>query len=183
MTAAAGPRSASRALPLRLARRHGQEIVILLALLALFAVVGAINPRFLGTNNLVSIFSGNSYIAVAAIGMAVVIITGHIDVSVGALIGVLATVAGTLVTHGYPVAVAWGVPVVLGIAVDAVIGVLVAYAGIPSIVVTPRHAVDPARRPHHGHGRRLDLGPAAGLSCWPRHGSPACRCRSSPWWC
>lgn len=136
MTAAAGPRAASRALPLRLARRHGQEIVILLALLALFAVVGAINPRFLGTNNLVSIFSGNSYIAVAAIGMAVVIITGHIDVSVGALIGVLATVAGTLVTHGYPVVVAWGLPVLLGIAVDAVIGVLVAYAGIPSIVVT-----------------------------------------------
>ena len=127
---------ASRPWVLRSAKAHGQELVILLALLALFVVVGAINPRFLGSNNLVSIFSGNSYIAVAAIGMAVVIITGHIDVSIGALIGVLATIAGTLVTHGAPIWVAWSVPLLVGIAVDAFIGVLVAYAGIPSIVVT-----------------------------------------------
>lgn len=126
----------SRPLALRLARRHGQEIVILAALLALLAGVGALNPRFLAANNLVSIFSGNSYIAVAAIGMAIVIVTGHIDVSIGALIGVLATISGTLVTHGYPVPVAWGVPVVIGVLVDAAVGALVAYAGIPSIVVT-----------------------------------------------
>ena len=61
-------------LALRLARRHGQEIVILAALLALLAIVGAINPRFLSVNNLVGIFSGDSYIAVAAIGMAIVIV-------------------------------------------------------------------------------------------------------------
>ena len=120
----------------RALRSHGQEIVILLALVALFAVVGLINPRFLGSNNLVSIFSGNSYIAVAVIGMAIVIVTGHIDVSIGALIGVLATVSGTLAIHGWSVWVAWGVPVLLGILVDSLIGLLVAYAGLPSIVVT-----------------------------------------------
>ncbi len=127
---------AARSFPTRLARRHGQEIVILTAMLALFGGVGAFNPRFLAQNNLISIFAGNSYIAVAAIGMAVVIITGNIDVSIGALIGVLATLAGTLATHGYPLTIAWGVPVISGIVVDAVIGGLVAYARIPSIVVT-----------------------------------------------
>ncbi len=107
-----------------------------MALLTLLIGVGIFNPRFITHYNLLSIFSGNSYIAVAAIGMAVVIITGHIDVSIGALIGVLATVAGTLATHHYPVEVAWGLPVLLGIVGDTLIGVLVAYAKMPSIVVT-----------------------------------------------
>jgi len=66
---------------------YGQEIVVFLALIVLFLVVGAINPRFLSNTNLTSIFAGNAYIAVAAIGMSMVIISGHIDVSVGSLIG------------------------------------------------------------------------------------------------
>ena len=102
----------------------------------LFVVVTLVNPRFISANNLTTIFSGNAYIAVAAIGMSMVIITGHIDVSVGALIGVLATISGTLAVAGYPIWVAWLAPVLVGMAVNAVIGVLVAYARIPSIVVT-----------------------------------------------
>ena len=43
---------------------------------------------------------------------------GHIDVSVGSLIGVLATIAGTLATKGYPVWIAWLVPILAGIAVN-----------------------------------------------------------------
>jgi len=115
---------------------YGQEIVIACAILILFAIVSAINPRFLGANNLNTIISGNAYIAVAAIGMSMVIITGHIDVSVGALIGVLATISGTLAVSGYPVWVAWIAPIFVGMAVNAVVGALVAYGKIPSIVVT-----------------------------------------------
>ena len=115
---------------------YGQELVILLAIVALFAVVATVNPRFLGSNNLNTIISGNAYIAVAAIGMSMVIITGHIDVSVGALIGVLATISGTLAVSGYPIWVAWIAPVFIGMAINAVTGVLVAYGRIPSIVVT-----------------------------------------------
>ncbi|MDQ0394296.1 ABC transporter permease [Labrys monachus] len=128
--------SASRGTVTRLVQAYGQELVILAALLVLFAVVGTINPRYFSGNNLTTIFSGNAYVAVAAIGMALVIICGHIDVSVGSLIGVLATVAGTLATSHYPIWVAWLVPVLLGILINAFVGVLVAYANIPSIVVT-----------------------------------------------
>lgn len=120
----------------RLLRDYGQECVIIAAILVLFISVGLYNPRFLSTSNLNTIFSGNAYIAVAAIGMAMVIITGHIDVSIGALIGVLATISGTLAVSGYPVWVAWGAPILLGMAVNLVVGWLVAYARIPSIVVT-----------------------------------------------
>lgn len=122
-----------------LARRFsasGQEILLVLALVALFAVVGWINPRFVSTNNLTTIFVGNAYIAVAAIGMSMVIISGHIDVSVGALIGVLATLSGLLVTNGYPVWLAWLLPILAGGLVNAGLGALIAYLKVPSIIAT-----------------------------------------------
>ena len=59
-----------------------QEMVLFLAILALMMVVGSINERFLAERNLQSIFLGNAYIAVAAIGMSMVIISGNIDISV-----------------------------------------------------------------------------------------------------
>ncbi|CAM5769621.1 sugar ABC transporter permease [Labrys miyagiensis] len=130
------PVGASRGPMSRLVGGLGQELVVLGALILLFVVVGLYNPRFLGVSNLNAIFSGNAYIAVAAIGMAMVIISGHIDVSIGSLIGVLATIAGTLATSGYPVWMAWLVPVLVGIAINSFVGMLVAYVNIPSIVVT-----------------------------------------------
>ena len=115
---------------------YGQEIVLLSSMIILFIVVSQVNPRFLGGNNLNTIFSGNAYIGVAAIGMSILIITGNIDVSVGALIGVLATICGTLAVSGYPIWIAWFAPVVVGMIVNSIVGFIVAYAGIPSIVVT-----------------------------------------------
>lgn len=120
----------------RLMADYGQELIVLSAIIVLFVAVTAINPRFISANNLTSIFSGNAYIAVAAIGMAMVIITGNIDVSIGALIGVLATISGTLAVAGYPIWVAWFFPVLVGMAINGLIGILVAYFRIPSIVVT-----------------------------------------------
>jgi ribose/xylose/arabinose/galactoside ABC-type transport system permease subunit len=120
-----------------LARLLGtQEAVLLVCILLLFAAVGAANPRFLAQNNLQSIFLGNAYIAVAAIGMSMVIISGNIDIAVGSLIGVLATLSGSLAVAGWPVAVSWLVPVLFGVLVEGLIGLAVAYLRIPSIVVT-----------------------------------------------
>ena len=50
--------------------------------------VGLYNNQFLKPNNLSDLFNVNAYIAVAAIGMSMIIITGNIDISVGAAIGV-----------------------------------------------------------------------------------------------
>ncbi|GAB2174859.1 ABC transporter permease [Dongia sp. agr-C8] len=115
---------------------YGQELVILVALIVLFVGVGLYNPRFISTNNLTSMFVGNAYIAIAAIGMSMVIISGNIDVSVGSLIGVLGTIAGTMAVNGYPVILCWLVPIAIGMVINAGVGVLVAYVKIPSIVVT-----------------------------------------------
>lgn len=134
--AASPRRAASTGAFARITSSYGQELIILGAIVLLFVVVGTIAPRFTSQTNLTSIFVGNAYIAVAAIGMSMVIISGHIDVSVGSLIGVLATISGTLAVAGYPVWIAWLVPIVVGMAITSIIGVLVAYVRIPSIVVT-----------------------------------------------
>lgn len=136
MSVAAVPVRSGRSGFQRFVTGYGQEIVVALSIVALFIVVGLYNPRFLNDTNINSIFAGNAYIAVAAIGMSMIIVAGHIDVSVGSLIGVIATISGTLAVSGYPVWVAWLVPILFSIAVNAGVGALVAYMRIPSIVVT-----------------------------------------------
>ena len=110
--------------------------MLLGVILLLFVVVGGINPRFLAERNLESILLGNAYVAVAAIGMSMVIVSGNIDISVGSLIGVLATVSGSLAVAGAPIVVSWLVPIGISVLVMLVIGFMVAYLRIPSIVVT-----------------------------------------------
>ncbi len=121
---------------MRLDRLIGQEAALAGAIIALFVVVALINPRFLSVNNLTTIFVGNAYIAVAAIGMSLVIISGHIDVSVGALIGVLATMSGLMVTNGFPVWLCWLAPIIAGCVINAGLGAMIAYLRIPSIIAT-----------------------------------------------
>jgi rhamnose transport system permease protein len=119
-----------------LRRIASQEAMLAVAVVGLAVAVGLDNPRFLSANNLADILLGNAYVAVAAVGMSMVIVSGNIDISVGALIGVLATVSGSLAVAGYPIALAWGAPLALGVAVMALQGAVVAYLGIPAIVVT-----------------------------------------------
>jgi len=113
-----------------------QEALLAIAVIVLAVAVGLYNPRFLATRNLSDVLLGNAYIAVAAVGMSMVIVSGNIDISVGSLIGVLATLSGTLAVNGAPIIVAWLAPLVAGILVMAFQGAIIAYLRIPAIVVT-----------------------------------------------
>jgi ribose/xylose/arabinose/galactoside ABC-type transport system permease subunit len=121
-----------------------QEIVLLLSLVLLIAYVGDYNDRFLGTRNMINVFSGNAYIAVAALGMTMVIISGNIDISVGSLTVVLTIISGQLSIYSYPgwvstdvaIWLSWILPVFVGATVGALIGFIVTYLRVPSIVVT-----------------------------------------------
>src|SRR6266702_3419457 len=113
-----------------------QEALLAIAVIGLAIAVGLYNPRFLMTRNLSDVLLGNAYIAVAAVGMSMVIISGNIDISIGSLIGVLATLSGTLAVNGAPIIVTWLVPLVVGVLVMAAQGAIIAYLRIPAIVVT-----------------------------------------------
>ncbi len=122
-----------------------QESVLLLALVLLIVYVGNENSQFLATRNVASLFAGNAYIAIAALGMTMVIVLGHIDISVGSLMVTLSMLSGALVVwDGYPswlsldaiIALSWLLPLVAGGLIGAIIGVFVSYLRIPAIVVT-----------------------------------------------
>lgn len=113
-----------------------QEMVLVAGLVMLVTLVGIANPRFLADRNLSDVLQGHAYIAVAAIGMTLVIITGNIDISIGSLVGLLAIISGRIAADTGQIWLAWLAPLFIGALSGGVTGFLVAYMRIPSIVVT-----------------------------------------------
>ena len=88
-------------------------------------------------DNVNNIIQGNAYVLVLAIGMVLVIIAGHIDLSVGSIAAFVGIVVALAITDwGLP----WPVAILLGIGVGALCGawqgLWVAYVGIPAFIVT-----------------------------------------------
>ena len=71
-----------------------------------------------------------------ALGMTAVILTGGIDLSVGSIMGLVGVVCGLVLQAGQHWAVAIAAGLLAGAATGAVNGVLIAYVGLPSFVVT-----------------------------------------------
>ena len=108
---------------------------------------GLLGGTFLTPRNLWILLVQTSSIAVMTTGMVLIIVMRQIDLSVGSILGFVAVVIGTaqvfwMPALGYPVGhpMIWIVTLLLGIAVGASIGAfqgtLIAYAGIPSFIVT-----------------------------------------------
>jgi putative multiple sugar transport system permease protein len=110
-------------------------IFALVFLIVLFQVLT--DGLTLDPGNVINIFQGNSYILVMAIGMVLVIIAGHIDLSVGSV----AAFAGIVVAIAMR---DWGIPwplgILLGLGIGALVGAWqgfwVAQVGIPAFIVT-----------------------------------------------
>jgi rhamnose transport system permease protein len=73
---------------------------------------------------------------IAAIGMTLVIVSREIDISIGGQFSICGILAGLAAKHGIPLPMAIGAAIAAGIAMGALNGALVAFAGLPSIVVT-----------------------------------------------
>ena len=87
--------------------------------------------------NLTNLILQNSYIIVMALGMLLVIVSGHIDLSVGSVSGFVGAVAAVLmVNHGVHFVVATILCLILGGVIGAAQGYWVAFYKIPSFIVT-----------------------------------------------
>jgi len=129
-----GPLATLRELFLRNLRQSGIFIAFV-AIVALFAILT--DGTLLSPGNITNIVLQFSYILVLAIGMVIVIIGGHIDLSVGSLAALAGAVSAVLVIkHGMP----WWVGVLAAIAVGVLAGAWqgfwVAYVGIPAFITT-----------------------------------------------
>jgi len=101
----------------------------------LFLGVGAVNPAFLSLDNILLCLNSSVVYTVVAIGIAFVIITGEIDVSVGATMGMAAAVCGSLVRDGRP-GTGIAAALAVGVGVGLVNGLGVTVLRIPSIIMT-----------------------------------------------
>lgn len=104
-------------------------------LVLMFLGVGLINPTFLDINNILLSLNSGVVFTIVAIGIAFVIITGEIDVSVGATVGMTAAICGNFVRDGHPF-LGLFIAVLVGIGIGVINGFGVAYMKIPSIIMT-----------------------------------------------
>ncbi len=94
------------------------------------------NGLFLSSRNLTDLINQTGYVAVLAIGMTIILIIKHIDLSVGYVAGFLGAVAAILMKSGLNVWVVIPIILCLGIAVGIYQGFLVAKIGVPAFVTT-----------------------------------------------
>ena len=123
-----------------------QTAYVTLAFVIITVLVATLAGNFTTTNNLLNISRNFSYIALISLGMTVVIITGGIDLSVGAVTALTAVCTMVLmrwVTESPIVAVPWAalvVPIALGLALSAFVGwvngMMVARVGLSPFVTT-----------------------------------------------
>jgi putative multiple sugar transport system permease protein len=115
-------------------RQSGIYIAFLLIVLLFTVLTGG---DMLAPQNISNIVVQNSYILILAIGMILVIIAGHIDLSVGSVVAASGAVAAVLmVEHQVPWPLALLITLVIGGLIGAWQGYWVAYFGIPAFIVT-----------------------------------------------
>jgi rhamnose transport system permease protein len=113
-----------------------REITIGLVIVALYAVLAVAAPAFFTRENFGDLFLGNFPVLLVAIGTTIVILTGEIDISVGSMFAVCGVLAGAAAVAGLPLPIVAAIACGAGAGLGAINGALVAYAGLPSIVVT-----------------------------------------------
>ena len=113
-----------------------REASSFLFLAALIFIVGLVNNSFWQPASILNCFNDSVVFTLLAVGIAFVILTGEIDVSIGAVLGLSASVGATLLRDG----AGWGIAILSALAVGAVVGFINGYGvsvlGIPSLIFT-----------------------------------------------
>jgi putative multiple sugar transport system permease protein len=96
-----------------------------------------INVDFLSAQNITNLFLQNSYVIIMALGMLLVIVAGHIDLSVGSVVGFVGAVAAVLTVNlHWPVWAVVPACLAVGFIIGAAQGYWVAFWRVPSFIVT-----------------------------------------------
>jgi ribose transport system permease protein len=136
------PRSLEQSIDSRVHRNWLSRLVsqqtfwVTVAAIVAFAAVSFASDVFATQQNLFNVTRNFAFVAIIAIGMTAVIITGGIDLSVGAVLVLSGMVIGMAMHEGMSIWLA--IPLALGVSlvVGALNGIMVAYVGVPPFVVT-----------------------------------------------
>ena len=119
-------------------KRHIREYGILIALIAIMGFFQvATGGILLKPVNLTNLILQNSYIVIMAVGMLLVIVAGHIDLSVGSVLGFIGALAAVMIVHWHvPYLIAAVLCLIAGALIGMAQGFWIAYFRIPSFIVT-----------------------------------------------
>ncbi len=119
-------------------RENGMMLALIAIVLFFFIIVRALQGvDFLSAQNITNLFLQNSYVIIMALGMLLVIVAGHIDLSVGSVAAFTGAVASVLMVRvGLPVLMVIPMVLVVGGLIGAAQGYWIAYWRIPSFIVT-----------------------------------------------
>ena len=117
---------------------HLRDYGMLLALVVIMALFEFLTDgTLMRPVNLTNLFLQNSYIIIMAIGMLLVIVAGHIDLSVGSVVGFIGALAAVMMVEwNLPPLVVVPVCLLVGFLIGAAQGYWIAYWKIPSFIVT-----------------------------------------------
>ena len=119
-------------------KRNIREYGMYIALFVIFLIFTfATDGMFISSRNISNLFNQMGYIAVLAIGMTLVIVIRHIDLSVGFLAGFLGAVAAIALTQwNFPILAVIPMVLVFGVGAGMITALMVANFGIPAFVAT-----------------------------------------------
>ncbi len=117
-------------------QKYFRELSVAAALGLLLLALAIFAPNFFEPQPLLSRLASQMPALVVAIGMTLVIVSRQIDISVGSIFGMCAVTAGLLSAQGLPFFAVVPLTVLAGTLLGALNGALVAWLGLPSIVVT-----------------------------------------------
>ena len=108
----------------------------LIFLIVLFLITGIADPAFLNYSNIISCFNASTMYTLLAVGIAFVIMTGEIDVSIGSTLGLTAAMTGLIAQRGGSVVTMLLTVIAVGAVIGLINGIGVAYFGVPSLIFT-----------------------------------------------
>jgi putative multiple sugar transport system permease protein len=115
-------------------RQVGLFIALIAIILFFEITTGGITLKPINVSNIIV---QNSYILILAVGMVMVIIAGHIDLSVGSVVAFSGAMAGVMITQWH---IPWPIAIILCLAIGALVGMWqgfwIAYFKIPAFIVT-----------------------------------------------
>ena len=113
-----------------------QRLLLGVVIIALVAVVGIINPKFVTLNNVMAIFQQISVLGVLTMAMSMLLISGGIDLSIGSMMTLSAVVVATVLMKGGNMAVALAAGVGIAILCGLFNGAIIAKSHCMPLIIT-----------------------------------------------
>jgi ribose transport system permease protein len=111
-------------------------LTLLALLVLLWILLSVATPSFASANNIANLLRQGSMIAILAVGQTFVIITGGIDLSVGAVVGFCTVITAMMINAGWPIWMAVVATLLCGVAIGIFHGFGIVKMGLPPFIIT-----------------------------------------------